>query len=76
VLVCHCNKVCDQMIRQCVREGAQSIEAVQAACRAGADCGGCLPLVRRLVLSEGAALSTNDASMPAGDGRAAAAAAA
>ena len=66
MLVCHCNKVCDGVIRRCVREGARSLEDVKAACRAGGDCGGCLPLVHRLILverahiaSEGAALSVD-----------------
>jgi bacterioferritin-associated ferredoxin len=56
LLVCHCNNVCDRVIRQCVRAGARSLEAVTRECQAGSECGGCLPLVQHLVLAERAQL--------------------
>lgn len=52
LLVCHCHRVCDRTIRDCVREGACSTEDVGAACGAGTSCGGCEPLVEAVVKSE------------------------
>ncbi|MFO7177090.1 MAG: (2Fe-2S)-binding protein [Pseudomonadota bacterium] len=49
MLVCHCKRVCDRTIRQCVLEGARSVDQVGAACRAGTGCGGCRPLVEALI---------------------------
>jgi bacterioferritin-associated ferredoxin len=57
VLVCHCNRVRDDDIRACVREGASSVAEVKLGCRAGTRCGGCLPMVERLVRLEICALA-------------------
>lgn len=57
MLVCHCYKVCDRVIRQCIRAGAESVAEVKAICSVGAACGGCLPLVERLVRSEQAQIT-------------------
>lgn len=66
MLVCHCNKVCDRIIRQCVRSGAESVAAVQGLCNAGVTCGGCLPLVARIVRSE-QAQAAEEAAVPSSD---------
>lgn len=59
--VCHCRAVTDRTIRAQIEQGAHDTEAIGQACGAGGRCGGCLPLLRRLladldrsVVSEGA----------------------
>jgi bacterioferritin-associated ferredoxin len=49
VLVCHCHQVCDRTIRQCIREGATSVEEVGDSCGAGTGCGGCQPAIAGLL---------------------------
>ncbi|HXJ20022.1 MAG TPA: (2Fe-2S)-binding protein [Polyangia bacterium] len=49
MLVCHCRRVCDRTIRECIREGAESIEEVGRACGAGTGCGGCQPAIASLL---------------------------
>ena len=53
MLVCHCKRVCDRMVRDAVTKGARSAEEVGAACRAGTGCGGCLPLIDSLIDEHG-----------------------
>jgi bacterioferritin-associated ferredoxin len=52
MLVCHCNAVTDRAIREAVRAGACSTDAVAAVCGAAAGCGGCQELVECIVLDE------------------------
>jgi bacterioferritin-associated ferredoxin len=52
LLVCHCKKVCDRTIRECVERGARSVEDVGRACEAGTACGGCQPAIAALVAGE------------------------
>src|SRR5262249_34054780 len=52
LLVCHCNKVCDRVIRECVDRGARSVEDVGRECGAGTACGGCRPPIRALVAGD------------------------
>ena len=52
MLVCHCKRVCDRTIRECVERGARSVEEVGRACEAGTGCGGCHPTIRALVAGE------------------------
>jgi bacterioferritin-associated ferredoxin len=52
LLVCHCRKVCDRTIRECIDRGARSVEDVGQACQAGTACGGCLPTINALVAGE------------------------
>ncbi len=49
MLVCHCHAVNDRMIRQCVSDGARSEHEVRKACGAGSGCGGCRPVIDRLI---------------------------
>jgi len=49
MLVCHCLRVFDRTIRQCVRDGAASQAAVTAACGAGSRCGGCRASIEQIV---------------------------
>jgi bacterioferritin-associated ferredoxin len=52
LLVCHCARVCDRTIRDCLDRGARSIEDVGRACGAGTVCGGCRPTIGALVAGE------------------------
>lgn len=52
LLVCHCNKVCDRVVRECVDRGARSVEEVGRACGAGMACGGCRPTIQALIAGE------------------------
>ena len=55
MLVCHCLRVFDRTIRQCVRDGAVTQAAVTAACGAGSRCGGCRASIEVIVDRESAA---------------------
>lgn len=52
MLVCHCKRVSDRAIRAAVRDGAHCRGSVANLCGAGTGCGGCLPLVERLINEE------------------------
>ena len=52
MIVCHCKAVSDRTIRKAVREGAQSLGEVSAACGAGSCCGGCTGTVRQILRTE------------------------
>jgi len=54
VIVCHCKAVSDCAIRDAIRRGAQTPREVAFACQAGRgrQCGGCIPLVRELIVDE------------------------
>jgi bacterioferritin-associated ferredoxin len=49
VYVCHCRVVNDRHIRAIIEAGASTPAEVARACGAGATCGGCVPLIRRLL---------------------------
>ncbi|MGC5780705.1 molybdopterin-dependent oxidoreductase [Methylobacterium sp. NFXW15] len=53
-VVCACHGVGLDVIAAAIREGAGTVEAVGAACKAGTNCGSCIPEIRKL-LSVGAA---------------------
>ena len=50
--ICSCNNVTKAQICEAVCAGATSIGAMKAACKAGASCGGCVPLVTQVMKSE------------------------
>jgi bacterioferritin-associated ferredoxin len=52
MIVCHCRRVNDRMIRAAIRDGAETEEAVADACGAGSCCGGCVPAVTELLDEE------------------------
>lgn len=52
MLVCHCNGVRDREIRRAVRSGARTRTDVGRRCRAGTGCGGCGPVIDRIIASE------------------------
>jgi bacterioferritin-associated ferredoxin len=47
--VCHCRVVNDRRIRETIDAGATTPGEVARACGAGATCGGCVPMIRRLL---------------------------
>ncbi len=47
--VCLCKAVNDRQIRAAINDGARSPEEIAARCRATTGCGGCLPLVCRML---------------------------
>ena len=61
MLVCQCNGVSDRAIRRAVRKGAQTTEDVGFACGAGPCCGGCIPLIEKLIRHES---SRREQSLP------------
>jgi bacterioferritin-associated ferredoxin len=52
MIVCHCRGVTDREIKRCVRSGEHTLGGVSRACGASSGCGGCRPLVRKIVESE------------------------
>ena len=62
MIVCHCHGVTDRAIRKVVREGACSLRQVALASRAGRMCGGCRPVVKKLIEEEGALTTASPAS--------------
>jgi len=50
--VCHCHGITDHTIRDCVQQGATTTETVGRQCGAGTSCGGCRPLIDKLVERE------------------------
>ena len=49
MIVCHCQGLSDRDIRKAVREGAMSASDVSRRCSAGADCGGCRPVIDEII---------------------------
>ena len=57
VIVCQCYGVSDRTIRKVVRDGACSLRKVARASGAGRMCGGCRPVVEKLIGDEISAAS-------------------
>ena len=49
MFVCVCRAVTDQQVKAAIEAGAQSVEAVTAACCAGEDCGACHSKIEDLI---------------------------
>jgi assimilatory nitrate reductase catalytic subunit len=47
--ICVCHGVTETRIVDAIKAGAQTVEAVGAACRAGTNCGSCIPELRRII---------------------------
>ena len=60
MIVCLCRGVSERDIRRVVGAGANTAEAVAAACGAGGDCGACRPMLAELVVECGAAASADE----------------
>lgn len=48
-IMCHCNGVRERTIQRALRQGAASLGALQSACGAGTQCGGCQPALLALL---------------------------
>jgi bacterioferritin-associated ferredoxin len=49
LIVCICRGVSERVIRLAVAGGARSVEAVEAHCGAGGDCGSCRGTIEEMV---------------------------
>jgi bacterioferritin-associated ferredoxin len=54
MIVCHCKGITDKDIRRAFLEGALTRRDVERLCAAGSECGGCLPLIEKIVGIEAA----------------------
>jgi bacterioferritin-associated ferredoxin len=54
MLVCHCFAVREREIRSEIARGAESTCEIARRCRAGAGCGGCVPLIEELLAEQNA----------------------
>lgn len=52
MILCHCQSLSDREIRRIVRKGAATRHEVMRACGAGELCGGCVPLIDKIVAEE------------------------
>lgn len=59
MLVCHCNAVNEAHVREVIADGAVDEFDVATACGAGTECGGCTPVICRM-LRECRAAERND----------------
>ena len=50
--ICSCNNVSKGQIAEAVAGGATTVAALKAGCKAGATCGGCVPLVTQVMKAE------------------------
>ncbi|KAI9062280.1 nitrite reductase [Trametes sanguinea] len=50
--ICSCHNVSKGRIAQCIKDGAQSVADVKSKTKAGAGCGGCIPLLTNIVKAE------------------------
>lgn len=49
MIVCVCHGIPCKKIRSVIREGAETVDAVGAACGAGTDCGSCRVAIDELI---------------------------
>jgi bacterioferritin-associated ferredoxin len=49
MIVCICRKVCDRTVLRVIQEGAETIDDVSSACRAGSGCGACHETIQELL---------------------------
>jgi bacterioferritin-associated ferredoxin len=49
MIVCHCKGLSEREIKRALIEGASSADEVARSCLAGSECGGCRPLIEKLV---------------------------
>ncbi|GMU79205.1 MAG: hypothetical protein AMXMBFR46_19980 [Acidimicrobiia bacterium] len=52
MFVCLCEAVSDTVIRDAIRSGAQTVEAVGRACKAGTSCGKCRTTIEWMIVRE------------------------
>ena len=64
MIVCHCRAVSDRVLREAVRRGHASVDAVVEQTGAGSCCGGCLPNVHEIVGAELGTVTSGPAPTP------------
>jgi bacterioferritin-associated ferredoxin len=64
VIVCHCHRVSDTVIRELAPE-TSSVEEITGACGAGGRCGGCLPTLWAMFDATRAPAASQELSEPA-----------
>jgi bacterioferritin-associated ferredoxin len=47
--VCVCRAVTDKQVKAAIRAGATTVDAVERACGAGGDCGGCQGMIDEMI---------------------------
>jgi bacterioferritin-associated ferredoxin len=52
MIVCPCEEISEQTVRQLVRDGATRIEQIVSACKAGVYCGACVPAIHQILRHE------------------------
>jgi nitrite reductase (NADH) large subunit len=55
--ICSCNSVSKGAIGKAIFEGAHDVPAIKCATAAGTSCGSCIPMLKRLLESQGVAMS-------------------
>lgn len=50
MVICHCNIVNDQRIKELVASGQSTVPEIGAQCGAGRTCGGCIPAIEDLLV--------------------------
>jgi nitrite reductase (NADH) large subunit len=55
--ICSCNSVSKSAIRGAISDGAHDVPAIKCATAAGTSCGSCIPMLKRLLESQGVAMS-------------------
>jgi nitrite reductase (NADH) large subunit len=48
-VICNCHKVSDKVLIECIENGAETVEALGAACKAGTGCGSCKADLQQLI---------------------------
>lgn len=49
MIICHCTATSDRQLRALVEAGVRSVDELADACGAAARCGGCRPMVERVL---------------------------
>jgi bacterioferritin-associated ferredoxin len=49
MIVCHCHRISDRVVRAAIASGAKTEEEVAKMCGAGTCCGGCVETVSELI---------------------------
>ncbi len=62
--VCICRAVTEETVRAAIQDGAQSVEAVTAACCAGDDCGSCHQVIEDMIETQTGQPATPSRHLP------------
>ncbi|WP_344707668.1 (2Fe-2S)-binding protein [Sphingomonas swuensis] len=65
MIVCVCNAIREEKVREAARTGACTVGQAYARCGTKAKCGSCLPFARAIINEERAALAANPPAVAA-----------